>query len=314
LQITEKDMVFEEINCELCNSNKKKLVFQKQGLLCSHVFNIVKCLKCGLVYVSPRLTQRSAELLYSESYYGSNNKAGVSEYWDNEEIRVKKARYILAIINSVRHLSKEDRILDIGCGKGDLIRILSKDGYQAEGVELSLTAYNQLIDNELCVYHGDIAKGLLHGKKYDVIVSADVIEHVYSPKDFLKSVYELLDERGIFLCLTDMADYFLNIEKSSWVQLTPDVHIYYFDQNTFKKYFTECGFVEANQYNYFINGSRRINKLMKKIGVVVNDRPINTREKLWIKYLLKTMDKLLNTVSYKPMKLWNIPLMRKVDL
>lgn len=303
----------EEVNCDLCNSTEKKLLFQKQGLLCSRTFCVVKCLDCGLIYTTPRLTPESTQMLYSKSYYGTYNMLGASEDMNKEEMRNRKVRSILEIINSARPLSKVDKILDIGCGKGDLIRFLSRDGYMAEGTEISSYAYNCLKSEGLNVHHGDISQGLLKGKKYDIIVSTSVIEHVYSPKKFLQSAYELLNERGIFLCTTDIAEYFLKKEKSSWKELTPDVHIYYFGEETLKRYFRICGFIEADQYNYYINKKRRINRLAERLGIITNNKPITRCEKIWHQFFLRTIDSSLKLISGKPLVLWNIPLMRRVD-
>ncbi|MBP6943638.1 MAG: methionine biosynthesis protein MetW, partial [Candidatus Omnitrophica bacterium] len=53
------------------------------------------------------------------------------------------------------------RVLDLGCGEGDLLYLLTKGkGVKAQGVELSEAAIYKCVEKGLSVFHGDIDSGL----------------------------------------------------------------------------------------------------------------------------------------------------------
>lgn len=53
------------------------------------------------------------------------------------------------------------RVLDLGCGEGDLLHLLTKGkGVKAQGVELSEAAIYKCVEKGLSVFHGDIDSGL----------------------------------------------------------------------------------------------------------------------------------------------------------
>ena len=314
MHLNNKTQIYEEVNCDYCNSAFKKIIFKKHGLLYPDIFKVVKCNECGLIYVSPRLKEKYINKLYAKSYYGEDNTGGITDYWNDPKNRLHKAQYLFNIVESIRTITKNDKILDIGCGKGDFIKLLKSKGFSAVGTEYSKFACRELKSQGFEIHNGDVAKGLLEGNTYDTIVSSSVIEHVYSPKSFLKSIYNLLNKDGIFLCTTDIAEHFLKKEGTSWKQLTPDVHLYYFGKNSFKNYFNCTGFIEADQYHYAIDTSRRINKLMKRMKFLKNNRPKTVAEKIWLRIFLKRIDYMFQYFSGKRMLYWNIPLMRKIDL
>jgi cyclopropane fatty-acyl-phospholipid synthase-like methyltransferase len=105
-------------------------------------------------------------------------------------------------------LKPGDKFLDIGCGWGTLARHAAKHyGAIATGVTLAKnqTEYGmQKIQEDgtsdrckiLCMDYRDIPK-----QKYDKIASIEMVEHVgvKNLQSFYDQVYELLDDKGIFL-------------------------------------------------------------------------------------------------------------------
>jgi len=53
----------EYVNCNLCGSNEYKLFKEING------YRLVKCKRCGLVYLNPRPTQQEMKDKYSVHYY-----------------------------------------------------------------------------------------------------------------------------------------------------------------------------------------------------------------------------------------------------
>jgi methionine biosynthesis protein MetW len=65
------------------------------------------------------------------------------------------------------------RVLDLGCGEGDLLYLLSKEkGIKAQGIELREDAIYKCVEKGLSVFHGDIDTGLTEypDKSFDYVI------------------------------------------------------------------------------------------------------------------------------------------------
>ncbi|MFB3918857.1 methionine biosynthesis protein MetW [Candidatus Velamenicoccus archaeovorus] len=65
------------------------------------------------------------------------------------------------------------RVLDLGCGEGDLIYFLAKEkGAHVQGIELSEEAIYRCVEKGLSVFHSDIDSGLIEypDKSFDYVI------------------------------------------------------------------------------------------------------------------------------------------------
>jgi 2-polyprenyl-3-methyl-5-hydroxy-6-metoxy-1,4-benzoquinol methylase len=107
------------------------------------------------------------------------------------------------------------RVLDFGCYSGGLLGRLGP-AYERYGVEINRRAAaiaSTTIRLPIWRSIEDIPAGL----RFDVIVAADVIEHVPSPVEVIDSLSRLLDNNGVLIITTGDADNFLwNRFGSNW--------------------------------------------------------------------------------------------------
>lgn len=114
--------------CPCCgreNSVNRK-VFTKdfhlaQAIMPFQYYDVFQCRGCGFVYAGNIEESISIEDYYSmmSKYEGTYSVSGdVRDYYD----RVKS--YIM------KHTNKNDRILDIGCAFGGLLKVLHEEGYK----------------------------------------------------------------------------------------------------------------------------------------------------------------------------------------
>lgn len=84
-------------------------------------------------------------------------------------------------------------ILDVGCGNGKLANKLLEEGYNIYGIDASEEGI--IIANEECKEKGrffvcDVESNKLpielQEKKFDTIISTEVIEHIYAPRNYIK--------------------------------------------------------------------------------------------------------------------------------
>jgi len=94
-------------------------------------------------------------------------------------------------------------ILDLGCGKGHFTDFMESRGYDVTGVDISRVVISQAKK----LYPK--CKFLIHNleysplqKKYDMIYSTQVIEHIFDLDRFLTNIRNSLDSNGILILAT----------------------------------------------------------------------------------------------------------------
>ena len=221
----------ESIRCPLCNSTNEKYLFSKDG------FRVVKCNKCELVYINPRLKPDVLEELYNtneispESYYEKN----ISQDFKNFTRRLKLIQ---------KYRKKPGKLLDIGCNIGTLMKVAEENGWETVGVEFnkSAAAFGRKRFG-LKILDRDFMKIKFKPSSFDVVVMNDVIEHVTNPVATLKEVRRILKKGGVLFMSTPNIDAFLpKITRSIWLHLKPNEHLIFFTPKTIKVLLDKTGF------------------------------------------------------------------------
>lgn len=95
------------------------------------------------------------------------------------------------------------RVLDLGCSVGQLARHLVDRGCTVVGVELDAAAAAQAEAWCEQVHAADLdltdVGAMLAAERFDVVVAADVIEHLRDPASLLRSVRPLLGDTGVLV-------------------------------------------------------------------------------------------------------------------
>lgn len=94
---------------------------------------------------------------------------------------------------------KETKILDIGCGTGELLRDFAGK-YECFGIDLSSSAVEKARLRGIQAYRYDIEKELPFLDQYfHIVILSEVLEHVIQTDRLLKQVWRILDEKGFFI-------------------------------------------------------------------------------------------------------------------
>lgn len=222
--------------CPLCGEKERKILY---GSLEDRLFgapgkwNLKSCIACGLVYLDPRPTVGEIRKIYTDSYstrkvniksrtitkanklrhlisqgflsseYGYFNKAGLlqhllgkfiylSPYWREQlSFRVMRLPY-----------KSGGRLLDIGCGIGGLLTVMSRLGWEVEGLDTDIKVVMACRSQGLNVKEGTVDSQNYSENYFDAITMKHLIEHVYDPIDLLKESKRILKPGGKLVIIT----------------------------------------------------------------------------------------------------------------
>lgn len=230
-------------NCEICSFNNYKLLFvtKDYNLGLDGNFNIVKCQKCGLVYLNPRPDDEELKKYYPVTYYER-----VVNKIEEENLN---ERY--EFISYFKHTGK---ILDVGCGNGLFLNFMKEKGWEVYGVEVSKMACNFAKEKfNLEVYNSDLINADLKGGSFDLITMYDVLEHIPNINENLKRVYELLKTDGVFIANVPNFNSLQRITFGKyWCHLDIPRHFYHFTSLTLKKILENNNFISTGMYKSLI--------------------------------------------------------------
>lgn len=104
--------MFVQVDCYLCGSNKKSLLFQQSP------FSLVKCKNCKLVYTSPRYIESKLFEIYNMNYWRSESAKdfGYTDYIADKECYLKTFRE--KRLKIIQEYKKGGKVLDVGCAGG----------------------------------------------------------------------------------------------------------------------------------------------------------------------------------------------------
>ena len=127
------------------------------------------------------------------------------------------------VLAAIARQSGVKTICDLGCGNGFLAGELGRRGFHVLGIDASET-YLDFARQRNSSAHVTFMKGLIsqqlahelrstHGP-FDLVVSSDVIEHIYDPLEFLHCAFAILRPGGVAVIGTPYHGYLKNIAIS----------------------------------------------------------------------------------------------------
>ena len=165
---------------------------------------------------------------------------------------------ILPVVDSmVGPLPAGARMLDIGCGNGALAGQFLARGMQVVGVDLSESGIAIARKKypqgrfEILNAEGDLLESLA-AEPFDVVISTEVIEHLYDPRAFARTAFAAVRPGGRFVCTTPYHGYLKNLALSlvgKWDShaspLWDGGHIKLFSRRTLGQLLDDAGFVNV---------------------------------------------------------------------
>lgn len=213
-----------------------------------------------------------------------NPHGAQSEYKDygfRESSQSHMHRHFLPLIFELSgELRPGMRVLDVGCGNGFTVGEFVKRGCQVVGIDLSESGIavarraHPMVRFEVLAADAAVLQQL--GElPFGIVVSTEVVEHLYAPGEFARGCFAALKPGGRFICSTPYHGYLKNLVLSltnHWDQhadpLWDGGHIKLWSRKTLSKLLEEVGFI-----NFQFRGAGRCPFLWMTMVVSVDKPP-----------------------------------------
>ncbi|MCA1561319.1 MAG: class I SAM-dependent methyltransferase [Acidobacteria bacterium] len=231
---------FVDVACPACGTHERTLRFRKYGL------TYWACARCAMVYTSPRPSPATLDWFYR----GSVNYA----YWHRhifpQSEQARRTRIVVPRVTRFLDICRRFGVtggscLEIGAGYGTFCQELHSRGVFSRivGIEPTpdLAAHGRASGLEIIEQRFEEVS-FAENARFDAVAFFEVIEHIFSPREFLERCRHALKPGGVLVLTCP------NIEGFDVMALGPlsdtvDVeHLNYFNPRALKLLLDTCGF------------------------------------------------------------------------
>ena len=236
------DTDLEIIRCPLCGSGSMSIIHIRKP------FQVVHCKDCSLSYLNPRLRESVMCRIYEgEKYFSDGVTTGYKDYTSQERSLRSTFRRFLTELKRLGLAS--GRLLEVGCGYGYFLDEARDFFPYVFGTDLSSDATNQAQKlPAVTIWTGDISSLPMGWNNFDVIVAINVIEHIYTPLEFLISLKQRLQSGGrIVLATPDFGSFWPRILGEKWPSFKIPEHVVFYNKKTLGLLLERAGFRDIRE-------------------------------------------------------------------
>lgn len=266
-------------------------------------WNLSKCPnnECGLIWLDPMPVEEDIGKAYRE-YFTHHQFAKKTVSWtlrlrqflDNSYLSSRYGYHSVSapwanIFGLIRGLSPRKRtalgfrvmflpehqggkLLEVGCGSGDMLKVMQELGWHTEGVDFDPKAVENAQSKGLRVVHGTLKAQHYPDDYFDAVTMSHLIEHVPEPGQLLRECHRILKPGGRLVIATPNSDAWGHrLFASSWRGLEPPRHLHVFNRCSLTLLAQKAGFrierlfTSINNASSIFLASRSI-RLADKIG------------------------------------------------
>ena len=168
-------------------------------------------------------------------------------------------------------VNNNDKVLDIGCGNGDLLYFLEKTkNIQGQGIEISHLGVKESVTKGLSVIQGDADEDLVSftDNTFDVVILSDTLQATHKPKEVLKQMLRI--GKKCIICIPNFGYWKYRLQilfygimpvtktlSEPWYS-TPNIHLC-----TIKDFINLCNSLNIEINKAYRNTQNNIKKIQK---------------------------------------------------
>lgn len=255
--------------CEICSSTDFKVIATE---IREGEGRIMECGVCHLVIQDLGWSAQDLSRYYNEEYQETNSLDADREQSPREHFE-DRMRAIGPLAEQVRPLLGQNmRVLDVGCGAGELLASIKGEVCEVVGVELN-QGFVDFMNDELGIeaHAQDVNQLDLGGRAFDLILSIATLDHLPNPLETVRTMRRLLAPGGTLYIEVPNRDEALNhhlpeesrrrFNRFFWHR----AHLFYFTRDTLALLLDKAGltaditcrheYTLLNYMNWYLTGT-----------------------------------------------------------
>jgi SAM-dependent methyltransferase len=228
---------------------RRALLFSARDYITGDTFEVCHCGGCGFAATLPAPAEGEIAKYYPAGYYGSasGRRFPAAVEW------LQSALYRHRVRAVERALGKgPGRVLDVGCGRGLLLRAFRDRGWQVDGTELSEPA--AAFAREVLKIPVKLAPAVAlpwPDGTFDAVSIWHVLEHVPDPNTALREAARVLRPGGVlFAGVPNFGSPEARWTKDKWFHLDVPRHLTHFTRESLCAALVSAGF-DVHRVSFF---------------------------------------------------------------
>jgi SAM-dependent methyltransferase len=237
-------------NCRACGAGDLTRGFEVREA--GDEFRWLRCTSCGSLVLDLLPTVDDLSAVHGEgTYHGAGRRKFVRAIEGLVGgFRNARARWV------ARNTVPGGRILDVGCGRGQMVRALAGWGFQGAATEISYSAAQQVREvPAIEVRIGSEAIASWPPASFDAVCFFHTLEHMDDPRAALAHAYRLLDMDGQLFVEVPLLSPLARAFGARWFHLDCPRHLVQFTRQGLACAAARAGFRVAEQRSFSVEFS-----------------------------------------------------------
>jgi 2-polyprenyl-3-methyl-5-hydroxy-6-metoxy-1,4-benzoquinol methylase len=229
--------------CPVCASVRARPRFAVEGI----ASRLVVCEGCGSGRLDPLPSDAEIASYYPDAYYGDPGRAKFSGLieWLVRLVGARHVRFFLA------GLPEGARVLDVGCGRGVLLREIASRGFEAHGIELSEAAARGADPRAHIRIAPRLSEAGYPDAFFDEVILWHVLEHLRDPRETLQQAQRVLRPGGrLVIAVPNFTSAQARWAGPAWFHLDLPRHLHHFGLSALERLITDTGFICEARHHF----------------------------------------------------------------
>lgn len=254
----------EEGKCIFCNNSGYRVLHKFRP------FQIVRCNRCGLALLTPRLKEEVVLALYDSEEYFSEYSGEGAGYELQEESLFRTFQRLVRILEHKGILRYGSRILEVGCGPGLFLKAVRPWASYSVGIDVSKIA------REKAFLYCDATYSSIDEMPstafFDLVVGLNLIEHIYDPVSFVKKLANKLAKSGALILGTPLFDgFWYKFLGKNWPLFKPPEHVFFFSHATLSRLLEHSDYFSSVK-TFSVLHAFPVSVILQKLGLRIPAR------------------------------------------
>lgn len=241
-------------HCPACDGAEFQLLFTASDRLyrtTTKQFQVVECKHCRLMQLAPQPAPADLEKYYPKNYWFAPEGSAVGRLEERYR-RLVLRDHVRFVERAMRESQESGPVLDVGCGGGLFLRMLRERGFPGIGADFSLDAARVAwTSNGVPAAVSSMEQSPFAAGSLAAITMFHVLEHLYSPRSYLRVAHDLLRPDGrLILQVPNAGCWQFLLLGPAWNGVDVPRHLYDFRPADLDLLLDSCGF-EVLRRKYF---------------------------------------------------------------